>query len=462
MESRKFTAGEFRLLSGLALIFFASVLQLAMFNVAIPQIRGEFDLPADTTSWFDIVFTVPYILLMPFYGQVGDLLGKRGMLVAGAAVFTSGCLMCLFSVNIPILIAGRIVQGIGAAAITPLCLSIITGYVNVDRRGKAIGTWNSFGPIAGIIGPAAAGVLIDVFGWRSVFIPSAVAVAVSLPILFRLLPKDTDTSETSGVLRSYDWPGFLLFSLCLTSFVLYVSSRAVSGRAPLTDWRFLLPSVAGVIVFLLRERRASNPFVELPLLRNKNFSLAAVCVGVRMFLLKGMIFLIPLFVTEVFGFPPTKTGLLVACHSASLLLTMRIGGTITDKLSNRVPVIIGLAIQTAGFVILPLLPGATGIALIVIALILNGSGAGLSIAALHHTALHGVAADRAGAAAGLYSMIRFIGSLFGTAVIGVVLEQAIGTFTNLTAAYSRSFVVLAVTGGAAVVLSLFLKEVRRS
>jgi predicted MFS family arabinose efflux permease len=180
-----------------------------------------------------------------------------------------------------------------------------------------------------------------------------------------------------------------------------------------------------------------------------------------MFLVRGIAFLIPLFVTEVFGFPATKTGLLVACNSVSLLLTMRLGGVIADRFSIRFPVTAGLAVQMASLIMLALLRESGIIAPIIVALVLNGGGAGLSISALHHTAMYDMPVERAGAAAGLYSMIRFIGSLFGIAVVGVVLEHAIGARPSLAAAYTASFAVLAVIAGAGVLLSFLLKEVKR-
>jgi EmrB/QacA subfamily drug resistance transporter len=460
MKTAKFTSREYRLIAALALVFFASVLSLSMFDIAVPQIRAEFSLPADTTSWFVIIFTIPYILLMPFYGRLGDLLGRRRMLVTGALVFASGSLICFLSANVPLIIVGRVVQGLGAAAITPLCLSIITQQVANAKRGKAIGTWNSFGPIAGIAGPATAGLIIEIFGWRSVFLPSVVVILISLPLVYRLLPKDTGSGSAAGVLRSYDWPGFLLFSISLSSLVLYVSSRAVSGKEPLTDWRFLIPTCAAAVLFILRERTASRPFVDLTLLKMRNFTLSALCVGIRMFLLRGIVFLAPLFVTDLYAFSATKTGILIAFHSGFLLLTMRLGGIIADRMAAKSPILVGLTLQTVSYTMLSILPESSSLAPVIVALALSGSGSGLSIAALHHTALLGVATENAGAGAGLYSMIRFIGSLFGAAVAGVVLEHGMGAFSSLATAYRGTFVVLAVIGALGIGLALLLRKHR--
>ena len=170
MDRKAFTARERRLIGGLTLVFFGLILVVGAFNIAVPQIRTEYALSADATSWFTIVFSLPFILLMPFYGRLGDLLGKRQLLMSGGIVFSVGSLVCLFSQNAAMLIAGRIIQGIGAASVNPLCLSIIVQQIEPEKRGKAIGTWQSSGPIAAVLGPLLGGFLIEAFGWRSIFI----------------------------------------------------------------------------------------------------------------------------------------------------------------------------------------------------------------------------------------------------------------------------------------------------
>ncbi len=461
MTTTRFTSPERRLIAGLTLVFFGSILDLMMFSIALPHIRIEYGLPADTASWLTIVFNMPYILLMPFYGRLGDLLGKRRVLITGAAVFAAGSITCLFAGTVPLLVAGRIVQGSGAAAISPLCLSIITEQIGQEKRGKAIGTWNSFGPIAGILGPLAAGLLIELVGWRSIFVPSALCVALSFPVMLKLLPKDDTATGAMRVFRSYDWAGFGFFAAGLFSIILYVSSRVVTGREPFTDWRLLIPACVSIVLFVLRERRTAVRFIDLSLLRKRNFTIASLCIGIRMFLLRGIDFLIPLFITEIYGFTATRTGVLIAVHSGFLLLTMRLGGIVADKLSNRYPALFGLLFQAVSFGMLAFVAGATNFAPLLVALAFSGSAAGLSIATLHHTALHGVAPKNAGAAAGLHSMIRFIGALFGAAVAGVALEQGMGIFPGSGMAYRTPFIVMASVGGVGFLLALFLKEIER-
>ena len=461
MDRKAFTARERRLIGGLTLVFFGLILVVGAFNIAVPQIRTEYALSADATSWFTIVFSLPFILLMPFYGRLGDLLGKRQLLMSGGIVFSVGSLVCLFSQNAAMLIAGRIIQGIGAASVNPLCLSIIVQQIEPEKRGKAIGTWQSSGPIAAVLGPLLGGFLIEAFGWRSIFIPSTVLIAVSIPLMFRLLPKDATGDGAKQALRTHDWPGFVLLSIGMTAVVFYVSSRVITGRPPLQDWRILATASAAIVLFVFRERYARRPFVDLSLLKKRNFLIASSCVGIRMFLMGGFSFLLPLFMTDAFGVSAAKTGTLFTVNSVALLVSMRFGGIVADRFSNRYPVIIGLALQAAGFALLAVQAGSSNIALAVTVLALNGTGAGLCLTALHHSALHDVAPENSGAGAGLYSMIRFTGSLFGSAVAGIILEKGVRAFSSTGAAYRGAFIVLAAAGLVGVLFSTLLKEIIR-
>lgn len=459
MKNQTFTPRERGMIGGLALVFVGFLINNAMFNVAIPEIRAEFQLPADTTSWFAIVFNLPYLLLMPFYGSLGDMLGKRRLLVAGTAVFTVGSLVCFVSGNVPILIIGRVIQGIGAASIIPLCLSILIERIASENQGQGIGTWNSFGPLGGVFGPLAGGFLIGAVGWRSIYIPSIIITVASLPLMLRLIPKDTNSDSGTKALRSYDWMGFLLFTFGLTCIVFYVSSRVVTGKSPLTDWRFLIPACVTLTLFVLWERRRQKPFVDISLLKNRNFTISAICVCLRMFLLSGIAFLIPLFLKDALAYTAAKTGALLTVHSATLLLALRLSGVMADRLSSRYPVIIGLALQALTFGAIALWSGSANTTLVVIALSVNGAGAGLSLTALQHAALHNLPKDSTGAGSGLYTMIRFTGGLFASAVAGIVLQRGIATHSATGAAYRSSFIVLTIASAAGALLSVLLKEV---
>ncbi len=419
----------------------AVITTMAMFTVAIPQIRADYALPEDVAAWLIIAYTLPFMALMPLYGRFGDLIGRRGMLVAGLILFAIGGGMLLVPGPLSYVLIARAVQGAGAAGVNPLAMSLIIEHSSPLKRGTVLGTWNSAGPVSGMVGPIIAGPLIDAVGWRSVLVPSVGIALAAAVLVSRLIPKQPPRAP--GMRRrtfmTFDWWGVVLFNLAIALLVFTTSSRPITGYEPLTDWRLAAGAIVCGAAFVWWQNRARLPFVDLKVFRNRNFSFASVCVSVRMMLLGGVTLLVPLFLTDLFGFPAAATGAVLFLHAAGLLLTMRIGGKVIDRYRSRLQVIAGLLIESVAMLLLVLMPAEPMLWLTLVALTIHGMGAGLCLAALHLFALGTVSRERSATAAGLYSMIRFAGSLFGAAIGGVVLYMGIATHGPTVAGYTPAF-----------------------
>ncbi len=420
----------------------AIITTMAMFTVAIPQIRADYALPEDVAAWLIIAYTLPFMALMPLYGRFGDLIGRRGVLVAGLVLFAAGGGMLLVPGPLSYVLIARAIQGAGAAGVNPLAMSLIIEHSTPKKRGTALGTWNSAGPASGMIGPLIAGPLIDSIGWRSVLVPSVAITVVAAILVSRLIPRQPPSAPGTRrrALATFDWPGVLLFNLAIALLVFTTSSRPITGYEPLTDWRLAAGAIACGAVFVGWQRRARRPFVNLNVFRNRNFSFASVCVSIRMMLMGGVTLLVPLFLTDLFGFPAVATGAVLFLHAAGLLLTMRIGGKVIDRYRSRLQVIVGLLIESLAMFVLVLMPDEPILWVALVALTVHGMGAGLCLAALHLFALGTVSRERSATAAGLYSMIRFSGSLFGAAIGGAVLYMGIASHGPTVAGYTPAFV----------------------
>lgn len=444
-----------RTILGLMIPFFSLVLNLAMFSVAVPAIRDDFGLLADTTSWVILAYIIPYVLFMPFHGRMGDLLGPRNLIVVGILVYAAGTAVCMLAPGLGMLFAGRIIQGAGGAGVNPLSLSIISREFDLQSRGRAMATWNAAGPFTGTVAPIIAGVLIDAFSWRSIFAPMVVAAVLAAAALLLLVPADPPVRRKRGMVRAFDWTGMLLTATTLTGFVLFLSSRPITGRAPFTDWRLGTAFAVSVLLWVIWERRQSVPFVAITLFRQRQFSVASWCVSVRMLLLGALTFLVPLYAADVLNVPAANTGILVTIHAGALLVTMRFGGRLADVWNRRWAVVIGMGGQTLMMLTLGILP-QVGAVVFGIPIALHGAFAGLSLASLHHVAIHEVPTANRGIGAGTYSMTRFVGSMLGASVMGVVLEAALAAAPTVQAAYQRSFLVAAAVGLVGVLPALAL------
>ena len=202
-------------------------------------------------------YALPYLVLMPLYGTISDRMPPRLVFFGALAVFCVGTGICLAARQLPVLVLGRVIQGLGGAAVHPLSLSLLTQSVPLERRGAAMGSWNSAGPAASIVGPLSAGGLIESFGWRSIFLVTAGAAAVALVGIWLLLPR---TARAGGTVQGgFDLPGALLLAASVSAIVCFVSSEPVTGVPALSDWRLLLAAVVSVGAFVLSWSAARQP-----------------------------------------------------------------------------------------------------------------------------------------------------------------------------------------------------------
>jgi len=428
----------------------------SMFAVALPAIRSSFDIAPDTVSWTVIAFALAFMMLMPLYGRLGDGLGKRRLLLIGITVFFSGTLLTLLASSLPLLFLGRFIQGAGAASMSPLCMALISEAVPANEKGKALGTWNSIGPVAFMVGPFAAGLMIDHLGWKTIFIPVLVVSLVS----FLIVVKGTQREERPhwDFLSTFDWAGTLLLCAGITLFVFYISSRAITGISPLMDLRLLIPSLLFFAVFVFQEKRHPRPLVSLSLFRQKDFGLASFGAAARMFVMSSIGFLVPLYLSDIKGLSATFIGIIFASHSASIMVTLYLGGWLGDIWTSRWPVVISSSTQLVSMVFLALLPQSSHTGWFVAGLLTHGLGAGLSLAALHRSAMAGVSSKRSGVAAGLYGITRYGGSMLGIALAGTLLMWGLARGLVTVAAYQVVFWVLAAMCVIGVVLGWGLRR----
>jgi EmrB/QacA subfamily drug resistance transporter len=445
------------ILMGLMIPFVMLTLNTAVFDVTLPTVRAVFQIQAEGMAWVMTVYNLPFMIATPLYGRLGDELGRRRLFFAGILAFLFGTIITMSAANLGWLMAGRAIQGLGSAGVVPLCIAMISELFPVQERGKAMGTWNSIGPVTNITGPLLAGFLIDYLNWRLVFGPVLLVSLAALWIVWKQVPPK-QAAPDFGVLRRFDWGGVALLTAAVTALMFYLSSQMITGVATLRDWRLLSLALVLLGLFLSWERRQANPYISLRIFANKIFSRASICAALRMVAMSGLGFLFPLYLADIHDLSATTTGAILMTHAAALLLTMRVGGQLADRWSSRWPVTIGMSIQVGVIAGLALLPAAAPLWLIAAGLIGHGLSAGLSLAALHRASVGKVSAAQAGTAAGLYSMVRFMGTILGPALSGVLLQQGLDRAWLPIAAYQMAFWLIAGIVSVGILLGWGLQE----
>jgi EmrB/QacA subfamily drug resistance transporter len=445
------------MLVGLMMPLMMMVINGAMFGVALPTIRADFNLEADTAAWLLTAYTLPFMMVMPLYGRLSDGLGKRRLFLAGIIIFLVGTAIALLAVNMSLVVLGRAIQGIGAAGVNPLSMAIISECFPPRERGQALGTWNSTGPLGGLLGPILGGFFIDLWGWRAVFWPTLLVGLITLWASWKYVPSLPRRFIQPGFLRTFDWVGAILLSLTVTMLVFYVSSRPITGIESLRDGRLLAATILFLGAFIVWEKRCVSPFVALSIFANLDFSRASFGSSLRMFIMSGIGFLLPLYLTDIYALSATTVGLVMMLHGGALLMTMRLGGQLADRWGSRPPVMIGSVAQLTMVIYFALLPSSS-LGLVMVGLMAHGLGAGMSLAALHRFALNKIPPEQTGLAAGLYGMIRSAGVVMGGVAGGVILQYGLEQLALPLNAYRLGFGFMAGVALLGVVVAWGLRE----
>ncbi len=261
----------------IALMFPSSLMPMAssVMRVASPLLRDTFQLSAEALAWLSMSFTIPFMILMPVYCSLSQMVGRRRLILAGTAVFVVGVMTSMFAPRFAILMLGQGIQGFGAAGMMPLGMAYIAAIFERGERGKALGTWSSVGPTIAFIGPLLAGIILSYWNWRVTYVLPLVVGGLALVAVTKGIPAGYSNIQPH-MWRRFDWSGVGLLAMTLTSFFAFLSSRPITGFDPLTDWRLALIMVLFLSVFVWRERTARNPFIDLDLFRLRLFRQASL------------------------------------------------------------------------------------------------------------------------------------------------------------------------------------------
>jgi predicted MFS family arabinose efflux permease len=294
--------------------------------------------------------------------------------------------------------------------------------------------------------------LIERWGWRASLAPALLLGALAFVSVFAYIPRGLGEDDAPGAraafLRSFDWLGMGLLAAFITVFLFYLSSRPITGVAALMDWRLLAGALALGALLLWREGRRGwwkaqgrAPFLDLGLFRRRQFTLASACASLRLFAMNGIGLLIPLYLADVRDLSPALLGVMVTVSPGAMIVMVFLGGRISDLWGSRMPAAVGVGMQAVVAILLCLLAPTAPLWSVVLVLALYGLGNGFALASLHHAALSRIPEAQIGQASGLYSMLRFFGSVVGSALAGVVLAFFLDRGLRAPQAYRYGFLV---------------------
>ncbi|MGR6319614.1 MFS transporter [Micromonospora soli] len=405
---------------------FCAYLQISAISVSLATIGR--DLHASTTAlqWVFDAFTIPVAALVLSFGVLGDLAGRKRIAIAGLALTVTGNLISLLAPGTGVLLTGRAIAGVGAAALLPATLALITHAVpEPARRGHYVAFWTGALNVGLAVGPFIAGVLLAHASWRWVFLPVTL-VPLAVLILSACLLEDSRAAEG----RRLDVPGQILAAAGIFALIYGVIEGGQQGWTS-PQALVALPLAALVLTgFVLVEQRSPSPMLRPQLFRSPAF-LASVLAGLlAMFSLIGSNFVLSLFLGAVQRLTPFGIALRLLCLYGAVLVTGQLAGRVLARTGPRTPLISGLLLAGVGLFTLRGVQPDSSLADLGWRLALLGLGFGLVLTSVTAAAVNAVPRHLAGMASAAINTFRQVGAALGPAILGVILTTA--TTSHLT------------------------------
>ncbi len=409
-----------------AALFMGSLDNLVV-TTALPSIRAHLHASLSGLQWTVNAYTLTFAVLLLTGATLGERYGRRRLFVAGLAVFTAGSAAAALAPGIGALIAARAVQGVGAAIMIPLTLTLLSAAVAPERRGLALGAWGAVGGLAIAIGPLVGGAVVEGASWQWIF-------WLNVPIGIVLLPfAAARLTESRGPATRLDLPGAALASVGLLGIVFGVVRGNDHGWTSAT---VLIPMVVGALLiaaFVGWELRARQPMLPLHLFRSRAFAATNIASLLMFFGMFGSIFLLAQFLQVVQHYSPLQAGIRTLPWTAMPVFVAPIAGALSDRIGSRPLLAIGLALQAAGLGWIAAVASPTVAYITMVpAFVVAGIGMSLFFAPVANVVLGSVRRDQEGIASGANNAIRELGGVFGIAVLGAVFA-ARGSYASGTA-----------------------------
>jgi MFS transporter, DHA2 family, methylenomycin A resistance protein len=415
MDQPSFRRGIARVTTAASFGFALVQLDVTIVNVALPRIAADLHTGVAGLQWVVDAYALAFAVLLLGMGYLGDRLGSRKVYLSGMALFALASMLCGFATNAVLLIVGRTLQGVGAAAMLPCSLALLSHATAHEHalRARAVGWWTATGSISIAAGPIIGGLLISVMNWRSIFFVNVPVCVVGAWLTLRV-----PETELKAQHRHFDLPGQLLVILAVTGLTMAViEAHPLGWMHPLVLTCLAMVLVAAPL-FVLVESRSPAPMLPLHFFKAPGFSAAVVYGMVMNFSYYGIVFLLSLYLQRVHGYSALHTGLAYLPLTATFFGVNIFSGWLVGRTGARLPMVLGALIDCAGFGLFLLLGAESPYLLMLPAFALLPAGMGLGVPAMTTTVLCAVEKEASGTASGVLNSARQAAGAMGVALFG--------------------------------------------
>ena len=418
-------------LTSLSLSTLLASLGASVATVGLPAIAQGFDASFQAVQWVVLAYLLAITTLIVSVGRLGDLLGRRRLLLAGIALFTLASALCGLAPALWLLIAGRALQGLGAAIMMTLTLALVGETAGKDKTGRAMGLLGTLSAVGTALGPSLGGALTSEFGWQAIFLVKVPFGLLALLLAWRALPSGpaVDTVEKNR----FDIMGTVLLATALATYVL----ATTHGRGHLDGANVALLAMAILSAgwFIRSQARTASPLIPLPLLGDRLLVSGLATSALVATVMMATLLVGPFYLSIALGLPTAWVGLAMAAGPAVAALAGVPAGRLADRFGAGAIRLAGLSIMALGCMTLALLSPALGTGGYVGTIMMTTLGYALFQTANNAAVMAGIPAQRRGVTAGLLNLSRNLGFLTGASVLGAVFAATLptGGITEATA-----------------------------
>ncbi len=416
-------------LAALALSMGLTTLSASIVSVALPMLADAFAAPFQQVQWILIAYLLTITTLIVGVGRLGDLVGRRKLLLAGLVVFTAASALCGLAPSLWVLLAARAAQGLGAAVMMALTMAFVGETVPKERTGSAMGLLATMSAIGTALGPSLGGFLIAGLGWRAIFLGNLPLGLLAFGLGWRHLPRDRGrTAKDRG---RFDVQGTLLLAGTLAAYALAMTIGR--GHFGLPNVALLAAAAVGTGLFVRVEAKAASPLVRLSAFRRPGFSAALATNVIAFAVISTTMVVGPFYLSLALGLDEKAVGLVLSVGPASGALSGFVAGRAVDRFGAAAMVIAGLIGMAVGSVALSVLPAFLDATGYIAGILLLVPGYILFQSANNTAVMMDVPADERGVMSGLVNLSRNLGLMTGASVMGAVFAFAAGA-SDVTAA----------------------------
>lgn len=407
-------------LGGLALSMLLSSLGTSIANIALPALAQAFGASFQAVQWIVLAYLLAVTTLIVGVGRLGDIFGRRRLLLAGISLFTAASILSGLAPGLWALTIARAVQGLGAAVMMALTMAFIGETVSKERTGSAMGLLGTMSAIGTALGPSLGGVLIAAFGWRAIFLVNVPLGLAALFLAYRYLPPDRP--QPKSIRARFDAMGTLLLALTLAAYALAMTMGR--GSFGLLNIALLSAAAFGGVLFVLAEQRTASPLVRLAMFKDPLLSASFMMSALVSTVMMATLVVGPFYLSRALGLDAARVGLVVSVGPVVVALAGVPAGRLADRFGAHRVTMVGLLVIASGSFILAMLPATLGIPGYITPLIVITAGYALFQTANNTAVMTDIPRDQRGVIAGMLNLSRNLGLITGASAMGAVFAFA--------------------------------------